>query len=62
MDRDDVCNRTGDYCYRDNLVCDHNQIDGPARMFVCIGIGGQCINGNKYYYYIKGDETYRFKR
>lgn len=49
-------NQTGDYCYKNGLICDHNHIDGPIRKFICSGFGGKCINGSKYNYNTKEKE------
>ncbi len=51
-------NPTGKYCYRSGLVCDHNQIDGPMRSFICTGIGGECTNGSAFEYYVKKTDSF----
>lgn len=48
-------NPCGDWCYRAGYICDHNQIDGPARKFHCSGIGlkSPCVKGSGYEYWDK---------
>ena len=43
--------RTGGWCYKNGVLCEHNLIDSPMiRRFVCSGIGGseKCIEGSVY--------------
>lgn len=42
--------KPGDYCYNDEgVICEHQRIDSPDRIFVCSGrFEGECVNGSKY--------------